>query len=110
MKKTIIYNKLVRNNIPNIIHSNNSIPIFYTLSDKQYWKALISKDIEELQEVKKAISQDKIKEELADKLEVLRAMASYNGFSLEEIIYTADLKRKEKGSFDNKIFLRKIIQ
>ncbi len=110
MKTTTIYNKLVRDNIPNIINSKNKIPVYYTLNEDQYWEALINKDMEELEEVKKALSKEEIKEELADKLEVLIAMAKHNGFSLEEIIVTANSKRKERGSFNNKIFLKKVIE
>lgn len=109
MKHIVNHNKLVRDNIPNIISEQNNIPIYYTLSDEQYWKALLDKDIEELQEIKKATSLNEVKEELADKLEVLIAIAKFNGFSLEDIIKEADIKRKKRGCFDKKIFLKKVI-
>lgn len=47
---------------------------------------LVKKDAEELEEVKLAQDLDERKKELADKLEVLRAMAEFNGFTLEEIL------------------------
>lgn len=54
------------------------------------------KDIEELEEVKKAESLAERKEELADKIELIRAMAEYNGFRLEDIIEEADRKKQKK--------------
>jgi len=110
MKHIINHNKLVRDKIPNMINAENRIPIYYTLSDEQYWKALLNKDIEELQEVKKATSLKEVKEELADKLEVLRAMAKFNGFSLEDIIEEANMKKEKRGGFEKKIFLKKVIK
>lgn len=104
-----IHNKLVRDGIIQIILNNNGIPIYYELSDKEYWQALLEKDIEELEEVKLAKNSEEIKEELADKLEVLRAMAEFQGFSLEEIIKIANDKKEKRGGFSRKLFLEKTI-
>ena len=54
------YNKLVRDNIPNIIKENGQKPIYHTLNDGEYWDALLQKDTEELQEVKEATSKDEV--------------------------------------------------
>ena len=48
--------------------------------------------------------------ELADKLEIIRAMAIYNGFSLQDIIDFADQKSFERGGFSKRIFLEKVIK
>ncbi len=104
-----IHNKLVRDGIIQIILNNNGIPIYYELSDKKYWQALLEKDIEELEEVKLAKNSEEIKEELADKLEVLRAMAEFQGFSLDEIIKIANDKKEKRGGFSRKLFLEKTI-
>ena len=69
---------------------------------------LIQKDKEELQEIREASSKEERKEELADKLELLIAMASYNGFSLQDIIDEASIKKAKKGDFEKKITIRKI--
>ena len=39
-----VYNKLVRDNIPNIIKNNNDIPIYRILNDDECWKYLLIKD------------------------------------------------------------------
>ncbi len=104
-----VYNKLVRDNIPNIIKANGEEPVCRTLTDKEYWTYLLKKDEEELLEVANADSASDLKKELADKLEVIRAMADFHGFSLDEILEEANLKSAKNGAFKNRIFLEKVI-
>ena len=103
-----IYKKLVRDNIPEIIQKNGELPYFRVLNDEEYWECLIAKDIEELEEVKKATSLMERKEELADKLEVLRAMIRFCGASFDEIQEIADLKKAKKGGFSRRLYLEKV--
>lgn len=49
-----VYNKLVRDNIPEIIRRNGEEPVCHVLSEEEYWDALLKKDEEELIEVKEA--------------------------------------------------------
>lgn len=102
------YNKLVRDNIPNIIKANGEEPIYHTLNDDEYWDALLKKDIEELEEVKSAESKDEVLKELGDKLEILRAMAEYLGFTLEDVIKQADKKKQTNGGFQKRLFLETV--
>lgn len=104
-----IYNKLVRDNIPKIIENNGEKAICRTLNDDEYWQYLLEKDKEELEEVRLADTDDEIKKELADKLELIRAMAEVKGFSLNDIINAADKKATTNGAFREKIFLEKVI-
>ena len=104
------YNKLVRDNIPEIIKKNGGNPFFRELDEQEYWEYLLKKDEEELQEVKKASSREERKQELADKLELLIAMASYNGFSLQYIIDEANIKKAKNGGFEKKLLLEKVIE
>lgn len=99
------YNKLVRDNIPNIIKENGEEPIYHTLNDEEYWNTLLKKDTEELEEVKEAESKDEILKELGDKLELIKAMAEYLGFTLEDVIKQADKKRQTNGGFQKRLFL-----
>ena len=103
MEKT--YNKLVRDNIPNIIKNNGEEPIYRVLNDDEYWEYLLIKDNEELMEVKNAESKEEIKKELADKLELIIAMAEFNGYSLDDIINEANIKRNKNGGFKKKLLL-----
>ena len=65
-----IYNKLVRDNIPNIIANDNEEVFTSTLTIEEYQEALLNKLQEETTETKKEIL-----EELADVLEVLKSIA-----------------------------------
>lgn len=49
-------------------------------------------------------------EELADMIEVIRALAKVEGKTLEEIVSLADQKRDKRGGFDKKIFLEKVVE
>ena len=102
------YNKLVRDNIPNIIKENGEEPIYHILNDEEYWNALLKKDTEELEEVKEAESKDEILKELGDKLELIRAIAEYLGFTLEDVIKQADKKRQTNGGFQKRLFLEAV--
>lgn len=104
------YDKLVRDYIPDMIRSRDGEPIVRVLNDQEYWEYLLKKDMEELEEVKKAESLAEIKEELADKLELIRAMAEYNGFCLEDIIKEADRKKQKNGGFQKRLLLEKVIE
>ncbi|MBQ2729460.1 MAG: nucleoside triphosphate pyrophosphohydrolase [Clostridia bacterium] len=100
-----IYNKLVRDKIPEIIEAKGEKAVTIILNDQEYWDSLLEKAKEELNEVKTADTLDETKKELADLLEVIRAMSEYNGFPFLEIIEEADKKAAQRGRFENKIYL-----
>lgn len=104
-----IYNKLVRDNIPNIIKDKGEEPIIRILSDEEYKLELEKKLYEEYKEVIEATDQDRI-EELADLLEVIKALGELEHKSLEDIIEVANIKSIKRGSFKEKIFLEKVIE
>ena len=104
-----IYNKLVRDNIPNIIKAKGETPITRILDDATYKRELEKKLYEEYQEVLEASCCDRA-EELADLLEIIRALAKLEGKSLEDIVEIADNKNIKRGAFEEKIFLEKVIE
>lgn len=104
-----IYNKLVRDNIPNIIKDKGEEPITRILSHEEYKLELEKKLYEEYKEVIEATGQDRI-EELADLLEVIKALGELEHKSLEDIIEVANNKSIKRGSFKEKIFLEKVIE
>ena len=106
MEKT--YNKLVRDNIPNIIKSNGETPIIRILTNEEYKQELEKKLYEEYQEVLESSDEDRI-EELADMLEVIKSLAKLEDNCLEDIINVANQKNSKRGSFNDKIFLEKVI-
>lgn len=104
-----VYNKLVRDKIPNIIEEKGETPIIKILDENDYKKELEKKLYEEYKEVIEAIGDDRI-EELADMLEVIKALASLENKNLNDIIDIAEKKYKKRGAFDEKIFLEKVIE
>jgi len=99
--KKILYNKLVRNRIPELIESQFEFPEYIILDDESYERMLEEKLDEEVREY----HQDKTIEELADILEVVIALCESRGFSKEELIKIYQNKHQEKGGFSDKIYL-----
>jgi len=104
-----IYNKLVRDKIPEIIINKGENPITRILNDFEYKEALEKKLFEEYEEVIESNGNDRI-EELADMIEVIRALGKLENTTIEEIIKIADEKKDRRGAFDNKIFLEKVVE
>lgn len=105
-----VYDKLVRDKIPDICRANGEEPYTRVLNDEEYWEYLLKKDQEELEEVKTAESLEEIEKELGDKLEIIRAMAEFKGFSLDDIIAEADRKKQKNGGFEKRLLLEKVIK
>lgn len=101
-KTKCIYNKLVRDEIPKIIDSEQGRNCKYrTLNDAEYLQELNKKIIEEGNEF---IEENSI-EELGDLMEVINAIMNLKVYTMEEVKETMKSKAKIKGSFHNKIFL-----
>lgn len=103
--KTIAYNKLVRDRIPEIIVKSGNKCVTEILSDEEYIEMLDKKLDEELAEYHR----DKNIEELADLLEVVYACAQARGFSLEELENVRTDKADKRGAFKGKILLKETI-
>lgn len=102
-----IFNKLVRDNIPNIIENNNEVAITKILTDEEFKVELLKKLKEECKEVNDSKTSNELLEELADVLEILRTLSMLENKTLEDIINIADEKKQKRGGFDKKIFLEK---
>lgn len=97
----IMYRKLVRDNIPNIIATSGKKCETTILSDTDYLRMIDAKLDEELKEY----HQDQNLEELADLLEALYAAALARGYTLEALEQCRLEKRRKRGGFDNRILL-----
>ena len=104
-----IYNKLVRDKIPNIIKEKGETPIVRILDETEYKNELEKKLYEEYKEVIEATGDDRV-EELADMLEVIRALANLENKHLNDVIAIADDKNKKRGAFEERIFLEKVVE
>ena len=101
-----IYNKLVRDRIPEIIEADGKACVVETLSDKQYLEMLDAKLAEELSEYQES----KSLEELSDLLEVMRAVVLARGWTWELLEQTRQEKAARRGGFEKKIFLKEVTE
>lgn len=99
-----IYNKLVRDRIPELIEASGKTCSTEILSDNEYLRMIDAKLDEELAEY----HQDQNLEELADLIEVVYAAAKARGYSLEELERVRAEKATKRGCFDKKILLKEV--
>ena len=97
----MLYCKLVRDKIPQIIEKNGKHALIDTLSNKDYERFLERKLDEEVHEY----HDSKDIEELADILEVIIALAKIKGCSFLDLVKLQSKKAHEKGGFSKKILL-----
>lgn len=98
-----IYNKLVRDNIREIMIKNGAKPITRILNDKEYLEELNKKLLEEVNEY---LESGEI-EELADIEEVILAILNTKGLTKDNLEEVRFIKSKKRGSFSQRIFLEK---
>lgn len=101
-----IYNKLVRDKIPEIIEADDRKAICETLSDQDYMRLLKQKLLEEVNEF---IESESL-EELADIGEVMHALLDYKGISLEQFQKARMDKLEKRGGFKKRVFLKEVIE
>lgn len=100
-----VYNKLIRDRIPEIIKNSGRNPIITTLNDEEYLIELNKKLQEELDEYYK----DQSTEELADLVEVVYAILKHKGVSHGEFEAIRKDKATKRGAFNDKLFLKEVI-
>ncbi|WP_066069824.1 nucleoside triphosphate pyrophosphohydrolase [Neobacillus soli] len=100
-----IYNKLVRDRIPEIIESGGKTCSTAILNNEEYIKELKNKSFEELEEYVNADNDKDAIEELADLLEIIHALAECHGASIEKVEEVRQKKAAKRGAFKVKIFL-----
>ncbi len=99
--KTVVYNKLVRDKIPEIIESSGKRAITEILADEKYIEMLNQKLLEEVNE----FLESGTVEELADIGEVMHAILAYKGVSIDEFQRVRLEKLESRGGFKDRIML-----
>ncbi len=97
----MVYNKLVRDKIPQIIAASGKNCVTEVLQEDAYLQKLDEKLGEELAEYQES----KSLEELADLLEVMAAVVKARGYSWEELERIRARKREKRGGFEDRILL-----
>lgn len=103
---TKAYHKLVRDRIPEIIEADGKTCVTEILPDEQYLEMLDTKLNEELAEYQES----KSLEELADLLEVIRAVAVARGWTWGQLEQIRQEKAAQRGGFEKKILLKEVIE
>jgi len=99
MKK--VYNKLVRDRIPEIIEAAGKNADVRTAEESEYKDLLQQKLLEEVDEFLESGNP----EELADILEVVISLGSLYDLSCAELMKMAEEKREKRGGFKERIVL-----
>ena len=97
----MVYNKLVRDKIPELIEKQGETPSIRVLEREEYFRHLEQKLDEEVGEYHR----DKSVEELADILEVVYALAASIGCTKEELNDVYRKKHEARGGFEKRILL-----
>jgi predicted house-cleaning noncanonical NTP pyrophosphatase (MazG superfamily) len=104
----VTFRKLVRDKIPELIEKAGKKPSFERLTKKDRWDALNSKLNEEIDELQTAQEPESVLEEIADIHEVLMAMVYEIGYIDADLFLKAKQKKREKGAFDEFIWLESV--
>lgn len=100
-----IYNKLIRDRIPEIITKQGLTLTTRILEADEYLTELRTKLQEETNEFLTAESSSEAIEELADMLEVIHALAERHGASVQELERIRADKADKRGGFKDRIYL-----
>ena len=100
----ILYHKLVRDRVPEMIMERGWRCQVVELQQDEYLSMLDKKLQEEMDEYK----QNKSLEELADMLEVIHAIAQARGSSMAEVENIRSQKAQKRGGFKGKLLLREV--
>lgn len=106
MTEEILYNKLIRDKIPEIIENSGKEYEIHRAEEQEYIEKLLLKAEEELSEFR----EDPSIAEMADLFEVLDTVIDYYDFDKKEIKDYQEQKRKERGGFKKQLILDKVIK
>lgn len=100
-----LYNKLVRDKIPEVIEKAGKKYKVRILDDQEYIKELKKKLGEEIEEYLNAKNNNEAVEELADILEIIHALARVHNSTYHEVEVIRKEKANKRGGFQDKVFL-----
>ena len=123
----IIYNKLVRDDVPDIIEADGHTAVYDTIEDdNEMLVALLLKLVEEVRELDEVLTEATqeddeavvrdvaVIEELADVLtvftEIIDALSRNHETVADAILSQVRKKVSEKGTFSKRVFLREVVE
>ena len=108
MKK--VYNKLIRDRIPEIIFADNCQPKTRVLKKSEMFLELKKKVLEEAKELAEVEARADVVNELADLLELIDALAENKSIDMKSLKAEQKTKRQKRGGFKKRLFLEHVIE
>lgn len=103
------YEKLVRDNIPDIIAQDGKAANIEIIEDAQRFKELLgAKCVEEAREVEQAKDKEELMKEIADLREVIDTLIKAYEIDESELIKIQNERREKRGGFERRVFLKSI--
>jgi len=103
-----VYNKLIRDRIPEIIKKDGNTADIIILSEESFNQAIKQKLIEEATEVANAETRDDILGELADLQEVMDTIKQMYNINTLEVNTIQAVKALQRGKFEKKLYLKSV--
>ena len=103
--KKVVYNKAVRDRIPEIIRETGKTPVVRVVEDREEYKKYL--DVKLQEELDEYLESGKI-EELADLVEVVYGILDMVGVSRDEFERVRGRKNEERGSFTKRLVLGEV--
>lgn len=103
-----VYNKLVRDRIPEIINKDGNNADIIILSEESFKQAIKDKLIEEATEVANAQNRDDILSELADLQEVMDTIKQIYNINTLEVNTIQAVKALQRGKFEKRLYLKNV--
>ncbi|SFD32709.1 Predicted house-cleaning noncanonical NTP pyrophosphatase, all-alpha NTP-PPase (MazG) superfamily [Bacillus sp. 491mf] len=100
-----VYNKIVRDRVPEMILMSGKTYTSKKLSKQEYIKELSKIGIEEMREFASMQEREHAVDSLADALEVIKALAKAEGVTLEDVERVRQEKEAERGGFEKGVYL-----
>lgn len=103
-----VYNKLIRDRIPEIIKKDGNTADIIILSKEEFKQAIKEKLIEEATEVLNAHNRDEVLNELADLQEVMDTIKEMYNINTLEINTIQAVKALHRGKFEKRLYLKSV--
>lgn len=100
-----IYNKLIRDKIPEYIKSINKMPVTRKLNEKEFFLGIKKKILEEAKELREAKGKKNLLNEIVDIYEILEALEKYLKITKSEVKFAKKEKIRKRGAFKKRLFL-----
>lgn len=99
------HDKLIRDRIPDLMDEAGVRYEVETLDATAFERALRAKLVEEADEAARATGPDELALELADLVEVARALMAVTGVAPHEVERLRERRRTERGAFERRLWL-----